>query len=312
MELENNTAVSEFILMGFPHSKGMRIPLFTLFLCIYILTLLGNFLLILTVTGDPHLHRPMYLFLMNLSYLDIWLATVTEPKMLTTFSEQTKAISFQGCMTQLYFFHFFGSTECFLYTVMAYDRFLAICHPLHYPTLMSLKLCAKFATLVWVAGSIHAMIHTSLTLRLRFCGPNRIDYFFCDVIPLLKLACEDTTANKAMIITSIGAVALMCFILIVVSYIHILQTIMKIKSSEGRRKTFSTCASHMISVFLFFGPPVFIYLAPNSMNYFIEETIAVFYTTVTPMLNPIIYSLRNKEVITALRTITNKFFKSPN
>ncbi|KAG8455515.1 hypothetical protein GDO86_001634 [Hymenochirus boettgeri] len=304
MEPVNDTSVKEFILMGLPHSQSMKIPIITLFLCIYVLTLLGNLLFILAVRGDSHLHRPMYIFLMNLSFLDICLSTVTEPKMLNTFLENNKVISFNGCITQLYFYHFFGSTECFLYTVMAYDRFLAICQPLRYSILMSLNLCKKLASGIWVSGSIHAMIHTMLTFRLRFCGPNRIDYFFCDVIPLLKLACQDTTVNKVMIITNIGAVALICFVIIVLSYIHIIANIMKISILKDRKRTFSTCASHLISVSLFYGPPVFIYLSPGSMDYYLEETIAVFYTTVTPMLNPIIYSLRNKEVKTALKKIT--------
>ncbi|XP_068129327.1 olfactory receptor 10G7-like [Hyperolius riggenbachi] len=297
----NHSLVTEFILIGLPHHEKMKIPLFLFFLCIYLCTLLGNVALILAVQGDPRLHRPMYLFLLNLSFLDIWLSTVTLPKMLTNFLNSTGTISFQGCIAQLYFFHFFGSTECFLYTVMAYDRFLAICRPLHYENFMNLDLCARFAAGIWLAGSVHSMIHTMLTYRLPFCGPNRIDYFFCDVIPLLKLACADTTINKAVIITNIGAVALICFLMILVSYFHILKTILMIKTSEGRRKTFSTCASHMISVIFYYGPPVFIYLSPDSMDYLTEEAIAVFYTLMTPMLNPIIYSLRNNDVKAALK-----------
>ncbi|KAM4049054.1 olfactory receptor 10G7-like [Anomaloglossus baeobatrachus] len=261
----------------------------------------GNILLITVVKGDSRLHKPMYLFLLNLSFLDIWLSTVTMPKMLTNFVQKETTISYQECVCQLYFFHFFGSTECFLYTVMAYDRFLAICRPLHYPNFMNLKLCKHFAVGIWITGSLHSMIHTTLTFRLPFCGPNRIDYFFCDVIPMLKLACADTTLNKAIIITNIGAVALLCFILILISYAHIIRTILKIKSSEGWRKTFSTCVSHIISVCFFYGPPVFIYLSPNAIDFVTEESFAVFYTLVTPMLNPIIYSLRNNEVKTSLK-----------
>ncbi|KAG8596340.1 hypothetical protein GDO81_001864 [Engystomops pustulosus] len=297
----NTSSVTEFVLIGLPHPEVMKIPLFVLFTFIYVCTLLGNVLLILAVQRDPVLHKPMYFFLLNLSFLDIWLSTVTLPKMLTNFLQRETTISFQGCISQFYFFHFFGSTECFLYTVMAYDRFLAICRPLHYPNFMNLKLCKQFAAGIWMTGSLHSMIHTTLTFRLPFCGPNRIDYFFCDVIPMLKLACADTTLNKAIIITNIGAVALICFLLILISYVHIINTILRIKSSEGRRKTFSTCASHMITVSIFYGPPVFIYMGPNSMDYVMEESIAIFYTLITPMLNPIIYSLRNKEVKTSLK-----------
>ncbi|XP_040275670.1 olfactory receptor 10G2-like [Bufo bufo] len=297
----NYSSVMEFVLVGLPHPEVMKIPLFMLFSFIYLCTLLGNALLILAVKGDPHLKKPMYLFLLNLSFLDIWLSTVTLPKMLTNFLQKETTISLQGCISQLYFFHFLGSTECFLYTVMAYDRFLAICRPLHYPILMNLKLCTQFSASIWLIGSLHSMIHTTLTFRLPFCGPNRIDYFFCDVIPMLKLACADTTLNKAIIITNIGAVAFICFLMILISYAHIVNMILKIKSSEGRRKTFSTCASHMISVFFFYGPPVFIYLSPNSIDYAIEESVAVFYTVITPMLNPLIYSLRNNEVKTSIK-----------
>ncbi|KAM3936751.1 olfactory receptor 10G2-like [Leptodactylus fuscus] len=304
MGYPNYSSVTEFVLIGLPHPEVMKIPLFMLFSFIYICTLLGNILLISAVKGNPHLHTPMYLFLLNLSFLDIFLSTVTLPKMLTHFLQKETIISFQECISQLYFFHFFGSTECFLYTVMAYDRFLAICRPLRYPNLMNLKLCRQFVAGIWFTGCLHSMIHTTLTFRLPFCGPNKIDYFFCDVIPILKLVCADTSLNKAIIITNIGAVALICFLMILVSYAHIISTILKIKSSEGRRKTFSTCAAHMISVFFYYGPPVFIYLSPNSMDYVTEESIAVFYTLVTPMLNPIIYSLRNKEVKTSLKRMT--------
>ncbi|XP_073526917.1 olfactory receptor 10G4-like [Phyllobates terribilis] len=303
MSYINYSSVNEFVLIGLPHSTVMKTPLFVLFSFIYLCTLLGNFLLITVVKSDSHLQKPMYFFLLNLSFLDILFSTVTLPKMLTNFVQKETKISFQGCACQFYFFHFFGSTECFLYTVMAYDRFLAICRPLHYPNFMNLKLCKQFSSGIWFTGCLHSMIHTTLTFRLPFCGPNRIDYFFCDVIPLLKLACADTTLNKAIIITNNGAVTLICFILILISYAHILVTIMNIKSSEGRRKTFSTCASHMISVFFFYVPPVFIYLSPNTMDFVMEESIAVFYTLVTPMLNPIIYSLRNNEVKTSIKRI---------
>ncbi|XP_066461081.1 olfactory receptor 10G7-like [Eleutherodactylus coqui] len=301
MEHLNHSSVTEFVLVGLPHPEKMKIPLFILFSFIYMCTLLGNVLLIVAVIESSDLHKPMYFFLVNLSFLDIWLSTVTLPKMLTNFVQNVTTISFQECTSQLYFFHFFASTECFLYTVMAYDRFLAICRPLHYPIFMNLTVCRKLAVVFWFSGSLHSMIHTTLTFRLPFCGPNRIDYFFCDVIPMLKLACTDTTVNKAVIITNIGAVALICFLMILISYAFIVSKILKIKSLEGRHKTFSTCASHMISVFFYYGPPVFIYLSPNSMDYVMEESIAVFYTLVTPMLNPIIYSLRNSDVKASLR-----------
>ncbi|KAM9330761.1 olfactory receptor 10G7-like [Gastrophryne carolinensis] len=307
MEHMNYTTVTEFILIGLPHPDMMRIPLALVFLAVYICTLLGNIMLILAVQGDPQLHKPMYIFLLNLSVLDLWLSTVTLPKMLTNLLKNDKTISFRGCLTQLYFFHFFGSTECFLFTVMAYDRFLAICRPLHYPNIMTLKRCAQFSVGIWLTGSLHSMIHTTLTVRLPFCGPNKIDYFFCDIIPVLKLACADTTINRTVIMTNIGAVVLICFLVILVSYYHIVKNILKIRSSKGRRKTFSTCSSHMVSVIFYYAAPGIIYMSPLlAMDYLTEEAIAVFYTLATPLLNPIIYSLRNDEVKTALKKIKCK------
>ncbi|XP_029437311.1 olfactory receptor 10G9-like [Rhinatrema bivittatum] len=302
MEKENHTSVKEFILLGLPHADELKIPLFLVFLFIYICTILGNLLILVAVRGDPRLHTPMYFFLFNLSFLDICLSTVTVPKMLANFLEVRKVISFSGCICQLYFFHFMASTECFLYTVMAYDRYAAICHPLHYNKIMSKKICIQMAAGTWLTGSIHSMMHTILTFRLPFCRSNLIQYFFCDIPPILKLACSSTFINEAVILANIGIIALGCFLLILVSYGHIVLAILKISTAEGRQRTFSTCASHITVVILFFVPPVFIYLRPHSL-YSVDGALAVFYTVVTPMLNPIIYSLRNKEVKLALRKL---------
>nr|XP_033780591.1 olfactory receptor 10G7-like [Geotrypetes seraphini] len=309
MERRNYTLVKEFVLLGLPHADELTIPLFLLFLFIYICTLLGNLLILITVRGDPHLHNPMYFFLMNLSILDIWLSSVTLPNMLTNFLEITKSISFSGCTVQLYFFHFCASTECFLYTVMAYDRYAAICHPLHYTKLMSKRVCLQMAAGTWLTGSIHSMIHTVLTFTLPFCRSNLIQYFFCDIPPLLKLACSSTFINEAVILANIGMVGLGCFLLILVSYGHIVLAILKISTAEGRRRTFSTCASHLTVVICFFGPPVVIYLRPHSI-YSVDGAFAVFYTMVTPMLNPIIYTLRNKEVKVAIKKLMGRHMTS--
>ncbi|XP_053555914.1 olfactory receptor 10G4-like [Bombina bombina] len=299
MDTRNSSTLTEFILRGLPHSDGLQIPLFVFFSLIYIFTLLGNFLLILAVKGSSSLHTPMYFFLANLSSLDICLSSVTLPKLLENFLS-AKTILFRGCVSQLYFFHFIASSECFLYTVMAYDRYVAICRPLHYAKLMSWKICMCLASGAWLAGSLHSISHTVLTFHLPFCGSNEIDYFFCDIIPVLKLACADTTLNKTMIFANIAAISLSCFLLILTSYIHILLAIIKIRTVDGRKKTFSTCVAHVTVVALFYIPCVFTYMRPNSGSS-LDGTVAVFYTLITPLINPIIYSLRNKEVKETLK-----------
>ncbi|XP_029437313.1 olfactory receptor 10G9-like [Rhinatrema bivittatum] len=305
MEVRNYTSVKEFILLGLPHADELKIPLFLVFVFIYICTLLGNLLILLTVRWDPRLHTPMYFFLCNLAFLDIWLSSAIVPKMLANFLEVRKVISFSGCICQLYFFHFMASTECFLYTVMAYDRYAAICHPLHYNKIMSKKICIQMAAGTWLTGSIRSMMHTILTFRLPFCGSDLIQYFFCDIPPILKLACSSTFINEAVILADIGIIALGCFLLILVSYGHIVLAILKISTAEGRRRTFSTCASHITVVTFYFAPPVFIFTRPTSV-YSVNGAITVFYTVITPMLNPIIYSLRNNDVKSALRKLRDR------
>lgn len=296
-----STMLTEFILRGIPHTKELRVPLIVVFSLIYIFTLLGNALLITAVKETPALQTPMYFFLTNLSFLDICLSSVTLPKLLANFL-LNKTILFSGCVCQLYFFHFLASTECFLYTVMAYDRYVAICRPLYYSSLMSWRICMSFAFGCWLTGSLHSMTHTMLTFFLPYCSSNEIDYFFCDIIPVLKLACADTTINKTVTLANIGAIALLCFILILTSYVHILIAIMKIKTVDARKKTFSTCASHMIVVLLFYVPCVFIYMRPYSASS-LDSIIAIFYTLITPLLNPVIYSLRNKDVKVVLKKL---------
>nr|XP_033780587.1 olfactory receptor 10G7-like [Geotrypetes seraphini] len=310
MEKINYTLVKEFILLGLPHANNLTIPLFIIFLLIYVCTLLGNLLILVTIRMNSRLHTPMYFFLFNLSFLDIWLSCVTVPKTLMNFLE-IKVISFKGCVTQLYFFHFLASTECFLYTVMAYDRYAAICHPLHYTKIMSKRVCLQMAAGTWLTGSIHSTIHTVLTFRLPYCKSNLIEYFFCDIPPVLKLACSNTSVNEAVILVNIGIVASSCFLLILVSYGHIVLAILRISTAEGRRRTFSTCASHLTVVICFFGPVTFIYLRPHSVHS-VDGAFAVFYTMVTPMLNPLIYTLRNKEVKSAIKKLTGRHIASIN
>uniref|UniRef100_A0A8C4L615 G-protein coupled receptors family 1 profile domain-containing protein n=1 Tax=Equus asinus TaxID=9793 RepID=A0A8C4L615_EQUAS len=295
-----NVSLVTFILMGIPHAPALDTPLFGIFLVIYVLTVVGNLLILLVILVDSHFHTPMYYFLTNLSFIDMWFSTVTVPKMLMTLvSTGGKAISFRSCMAQLYAFHFLGSTECFLYTVMSYDRYLAISYPLRYTSMMSGRRCALLATTTWLTGSVHSAFQTILTFRLPYCGSNQIQHYFCDAPPILKLACADTSANEIVVFVNIGVVTSGCFFLIVLSYVSIVCSILKIRTSEGRHRAFQTCASHCVVVLCFFGPGAFIYLRPGSKDA-VDGVVAVFYTVLTPLLNPVVYTLRNKEVKKAL------------
>ncbi|KAM3936750.1 olfactory receptor 10G4-like [Leptodactylus fuscus] len=302
MDGRNSSLFVNFVLKGLPCIDELRVPLFLFLSIIYTSTLMGNFLIIVVVKCTSSLHTPMYFFLSNLSFLDICLSSVTFPRLLGNVLSM-KTISFNGCVSQLYFFHFLASAECFLYTVMAYDRYAAICRPLHYSRLMSWKVSVCLAFGSWLAGSLHSITHTVLTFHLPFCHSNEIAYFFCDIIPVLKLACADTTLNKTMILVNIASISLSCFMLIMISYIHIIAAILRIKTADGRRKAFSTCVSHVTVVALFYVPCVFTYMRPDSGSS-IDMAAAVFYTLITPSLNPIIYSLRNKEVKEALKKST--------
>lgn len=297
----NQTMVDSFFLEGLMYTAEHPSLFFLLFLLIYGITITGNLLILITVGSDPHLCSPMYHFLGHLSFLDAWLSTVTVPKVMDgLLTLDGKVISFEGCALQLYGFHFLASTECFLYTVMAYDRYLAICRPLYYPAAMNRRMCAGLAGITWSLGAVHSAIHTSLTFHLPYCGPRHIAYFFCDIPPVLKLACADTTINELVMLANIGIVAAGCLILIVVSYSFIVTAVVRIRTAEGRQRAFSTCTSHLTVVLLYYMPPVSIYLQPRSGGAGAGAS-AVFYTIVTPVLNPFIYTLRNREVKRALR-----------
>ncbi|KFO35972.1 Olfactory receptor 10G9 [Fukomys damarensis] len=288
----------------------MDTTLFGLFLLIYVLTVLGNLLILLVIRLDSHLHSPMYYFLTNLSFVDMWFSTVTVPKMLMTLmSPGGGAISFPSCVAQLYSFHFLGSTECFLYTAMSYDRYLAISYPLRYSSMMRGRTCAFLAAGTWLTGSLHSAVQTTLTFRLPYCGPNQIQHYLCDAPPILRLACADTSAIEMVIFVNIGVVASGCFLLIVLSYVSIVCSILRIRTSEGRHRAFQTCASHCIVVLCFFVPCVFIYLRPDSKDA-VDVVVAVFYTELTPLLNPAVYTLRNKEVKKALFKLRDKLTHS--
>ncbi|XP_051820895.1 olfactory receptor 4S2-like isoform X1 [Antechinus flavipes] len=291
--------VTEFILTGLSQNKEVQQVCFLLFLLFYAIIIFGNFLIILTIKGSTNLNSPMYFFLSFLSFVDICYSSVTAPKLIVDFQAKVKTISFVGCMAQLFGVHFFGCTEIFILTVMAYDRYVAICKPLHYTTIMDQKVCTILMVSSWVGGFMHSIIQTLLTVWLPFCGPNLIDHYFCDVHPLLKLACTDTYVVGVIVVANSGMISLSCFIILVGSYAVILFSL-RTRSAEGRRKALSTCASHVIVVILFFAPCIFIYLRPST-TFTEDKMVAVFYTIITPMLNPLIYTLRNADVKNAMK-----------
>ncbi|XP_067151507.1 olfactory receptor 4S2-like, partial [Apteryx mantelli] len=301
--MENVSSVKEFILLGLSKNQGVQKIYFVVFLFFYIVTVAGNLLIVVTVVSSQRLNSPMYFFLCHLSIADICLSSVTAPKMIADFLVEKKTISFGGCMAQLFASHFFGCTEIFILTMMAYDRYFAICRPLHYTTLMTRRVCGWMVMGSWVGGFVHAMVHTLVTVRLPFCGPNEIDHYFCDVHPLLQLACTDTYVAGITVVADGGMLCLVSFFILVTSYIVILFSLRR-QTSEGRKKALSTCGSHITVVILFFGPCTFIYIRPSS-NLSEDKSVAVFYTVITPMLNPLIYTLRNEEMKSAMRKLWN-------
>ncbi|XP_063312583.1 olfactory receptor 4E2-like [Pelobates fuscus] len=298
----NQSSVTEFILSGLSHSYKLQVTFFTLFLILYLMTLSGNFIIMTAVYIDPRIRSPMYFFLSNLSFLDMCYSTVTLPKMLSNVFSETKSITFNHCMSQLFFLHLFGGTECFLLTAMAYDRYVAICNPLMYHIVMNHRFCHRLIAYTWLAGFLHSFTQAFLTYQLHFCGPNKINHFFCDVHPLSALACSDTFFIDIFIVANSGMISLGCFVVLLFSYLGIITTILKIQSPEGRRKAFSTCGSHIMVVTFFFGPCVFIYMRPP-VNYSVDKVVSVLYTVLTPFLNPTIYTLRNQDMKNALKKL---------
>ncbi|XP_067414495.1 olfactory receptor 10D3-like [Emydura macquarii macquarii] len=300
--MENLTVVSEFILLGIPNTKGHETILFIGFLALHLCTILGNLLIFSAILADSRLHTPMYFFLCNLSVLDIAFDSVGTPKFLLSLWTKNRTISFGGCMSQVFFYQFLGSTECLLYTVMAFDRYVAICHPLRYLIIMNWRVCAILTAGTWISSSFHATILTSLTFTLPYCGPNVVDYFFCDIFPVAKLACADTYVIDTVTFTNTGVVPMTCFSLILMSYVRIFYSILKMTSAEGRRKAASTCASHLTGLTLFFWPCALVYTQPQLSNVLVTS-VQIFGYVATPVLNPVIYTLRNKEVKGALRKL---------
>uniref|UniRef100_A0A8C3RRR7 Olfactory receptor n=1 Tax=Chelydra serpentina TaxID=8475 RepID=A0A8C3RRR7_CHESE len=306
-EMTNQTTVTEFLLQGFSDVRELQILHFLVFLVIYLAALMGNLLIITAIALDHHLHTPMYFFLGNLSFLDVCYISVTVPKSMVNSLNNTRLISFSGCAAQLYFGITFAFAEVTLLTAMAYDRYVAICHPLRYRLIMTRGVCAQMAAGSWISSCIYSLCHTVNTFLLPFCGSNVVDQFFCDIPQLLKLSCADTSANEIVVIVLSALVGLFFFISIFVSYIHIFSAVLRIPSAQGRQKAFSTCSSHLIVVTTFYGTIIIVYMLPKSDTLRdLNKVFSVFYSVLTPLINPLIYSLRNKEVKEALSRAIHK------
>ncbi|XP_038620711.1 olfactory receptor 4S2-like [Tachyglossus aculeatus] len=296
--------VTEFELLGFSQNLEVQKACFVIFFLFYVIILLGNILIMLTVCFGNLYRSPMYFFLNYLSLVDLCYSSVTAPKMIRDLISERKTISFEGCMMQLFGVHFFGCTEIFLLTVMAYDRYVAICKPLHYLNIMNRSVCNKMLVGTWVGGFIHSIIQVALVVQLPFCGPNVIDHYFCDVHPVLKLACANAYFASVVVTANSGTIALGSFLILLFSYAVILWSLRQ-QSQEGRQKALSTCGSHIAVVIIFFGPCTFMYMRPDT-TFSEDKMVAIFYTIITPMLNPLIYTLRNAVVKNAMKKLWSR------
>ncbi|XP_075819750.1 olfactory receptor 4K3-like [Microtus pennsylvanicus] len=305
MDGGNQSVVSEFMLLGLTNSKNLQVILFVLFFILYLLILFGNIVILVLITTDPHLHSPMYFFLANLSFVDLCLSSNTTLKMISDFLREYKTISFAGCIFQIFFSHCVGAVEMVLLVVMAYDRYVAICKPLHYFTIMNLKRCTGLVLISWTTGLIHGISYLAVVLQLPFCGPKEVDSFFCDMPLVIKLACIDYHDLNTLMHADCGIVAVTCFILLLISYTYILITVGQ-SSKSGVSKALSTCSAHITVVMIFFLPCIFIYVWPLSITW-LDKFLAVFYSFFTPLLNPAIYTLRNKEMKNAMKRFIGKF-----
>ncbi|XP_008065230.1 olfactory receptor 4K3-like [Carlito syrichta] len=299
MEELNHSRVSEFMLLGLTDSPELQIFFFVVFSLSYLITILGNCLILLTVLSTSYLHSPMYFLLGNLSLIDMCLSSFATPKMIMDFFAQRKTISFEGCISQIFFLHLFTETEIVLLISMSFDRYIAICKPLHYSTIMSRKVCVGLVVTSWTVGFLHTMSQLAFTLYLPFCGPNVVESFFCDLPLVVQLACVDMYVLGIFMISTSGVIALISFLLLLTSYIIVLVTI-RDHSSSRSSKALSTCTAHFIVVTMFFGPCIFIYVWPFT-NFLVDKILSVIYTIFTPFLNPLIYTLRNQEVKTAVK-----------
>uniref|UniRef100_A0A8C3FVP6 Olfactory receptor n=1 Tax=Chrysemys picta bellii TaxID=8478 RepID=A0A8C3FVP6_CHRPI len=298
MPWTNHTSITKFILLGFGNLNEVQILLFVVFLVIYIVTLAGNLLIVALVVADQHLHTPMYFFLGNLSFLETCYTSVSVPRLLSGLLVEDRTISFRDCITQLFFLSALACIECFLLAVMAYDRYLAICNPLNYNVMMNLRVLG-----IWASGFLISLPHTLSLLRLSFCGPNIINHFFCELPPLLQLSCSDTGYNQTLALVTDVFLGIGCFLLTLLSYVYIVSSVLKIQSAAGKRKAFSTCSSHVMVVTLFYSTVIYTYVRPPSAYLDRDKAVAALYTMVTPLVNPLIYSLRNKEVKEAFKKL---------
>ncbi|XP_037380510.1 olfactory receptor 5AC1-like [Talpa occidentalis] len=303
----NKTQVTQFVLTGLTDRPGLQVPLFLVFLAIYLITMVGNLGLILLIWKDPQLHTPMYFFLGGLAFADAWSSSSVTPRMLVNLLDKSRMISLFECMAQYYFFGSSATTECFLLVVMAYDRYVAICNPLLYPVVMSNRLCIWLISISYVIGFLHLTIHIGLLFRLTFCRSNIIHHFYCEILPLYTISCTDPSINALVVFIFSTFIQAFTFMTIIVSYTRVLFAILKKKSEKGRSKAFSTCSAHLLSVLLFYGTLFFMYVLPGSgPDQYQDKMYSLFYTIIIPLLNPFIYSLRNKEVLGALRKVIKK------
>ncbi|XP_058526117.1 olfactory receptor 2J3-like [Ochotona princeps] len=308
MEKTNASSENYFILLGFSHWPHLEVALFVLILIFYLTTLIGNLFIIILSYLDSQLHTPMYFFLSNLSFLDLCYTTSSIPQLLVNLWGPDKTISYAGCMTQLYFVLALGGTECVLLVVMSYDRYAAVCRPLHYTVIMHRRFCHLLAVVSWVCGFTNSALHSLFTLWVPLCGHHHVDHFFCEVPALLQISCVDTHANLLILMVTSSIFALIPLLLIVISYGAIARAVLRMQSTTGLQKVFGTCGAHLVVVSLFFIPAMCIYLQPPTENSQVQgKFIALFYTVVTPSLNPLIYTLRNKDVRGAVKRLMGRF-----
>ncbi|NXT55863.1 O1020 protein, partial [Pluvianellus socialis] len=292
----SNHTINKFVLLGLAESPDVQPLLFGVFLLVYVFTLLGNIGVMTLVQTDPHLHTPMYFFLQHLAFTDACYSTVIMPNMLVSFLSRNKDISFPGCVAQLYSFVFFGIVECYLLAIMAYDRYAAVCSPLQYVVMLPKAVCVWLVSTSYILGFLYAAIYTSCTFGGSFCNSSVIDHFFCDIVPLMKLSCSDRLLREKVIFAFVSLNGIITSGIILISYLYIFSAVLRMRSGQNRSKAFNTCASHLMVVFLFYGTGFFTYLQPSTSHNGLDKVAATFYTLVTPLLNPFIYSLRNRDV----------------